>query len=130
MDDVLKSRAVDQTGGDGVSAVRYESSDPLEKRLAVFPFRVGSGLSSSRILDQFKGAELKIDPARETIHGTIASARAFSCAVDLGSRITTAYDPSSKLQSEFRIRRGSMTTKTAAPRLGRHWTSSGSSSTT
>ena len=55
MDDVLKSLTIEQTGGDGVSAVRYDSSDPLSKRLEVFPFRLGGGMQLSAILDQFKG---------------------------------------------------------------------------
>ena len=42
MDDVLKSLTVEKRGGGGVSAVRYDSSDPLAKRLEVFPFRIGS----------------------------------------------------------------------------------------
>ena len=33
MDDVLKSLTLVQEGGDGVAAVRYDSADPLEKRL-------------------------------------------------------------------------------------------------
>jgi hypothetical protein len=39
--------------------------------------------------------------------------RLISYAVDLGTRITTAFDSSSKLQQEFHFRRGVMTTKTA-----------------
>ena len=75
MDDVLKSLTVEQTGGEGVSAVRYDSSDPLEKRLEVFPFRLGAGLSLSHILDQFKGAELELTFAAEAVRGAIVSAR-------------------------------------------------------
>ncbi len=75
MDDVLKSLMVEQTGGEGVSAVRYDSSDPLEKRLEVFPFRLGAGLSLSHILDQFKGAEVELTLAREPVRGAIVSAR-------------------------------------------------------
>ncbi|MEZ5362884.1 MAG: hypothetical protein R2748_11220 [Bryobacterales bacterium] len=39
--------------------------------------------------------------------------RLISYAVDLGTRITTAFDSDSKLQQEFHFRRGVMTTKTA-----------------
>jgi len=75
MDDVLKSLTVEQTGGEGVSAVRYDSSDPLEKRLEVFPFRLRAGLSLTQILDQFKGAEVELTLAREAVRGAIVSAR-------------------------------------------------------
>ena len=74
MDDVLKSLTV-TTGGATVSAVRYESSDPLSKKLAKFPFRIGEAQPLSRILDQFKGARLLLRMAKDEIAGTIISAR-------------------------------------------------------
>lgn len=75
MDDVLKSLTVRQTGGDGVSAVRYDSSDPLSKRLQVFPFHLGSGAGLHQILDQFKGSEVELLIGSERVVGTILSAR-------------------------------------------------------
>src|SRR5690606_7407721 len=60
MDDVLKSLTIEQTGGQGVSAVRYDSSDPLSKRLEVFPFRLGQAITLAAVLDQFKGAEIEL----------------------------------------------------------------------
>jgi hypothetical protein len=75
MDDVLKSLTIEQTGGDGVSAVRYDSSDPLSKRLEVFPFRLGGGMQLSAILDQFKGAEVELQMSGGALTGAIVSAR-------------------------------------------------------
>lgn len=75
MDDVLKSLTVRQTGGDGVSAVRYDSSDPLSKRLEVFPFHLGRSISLDEILDQFKGSEVELVIGSERIVGTVLSAR-------------------------------------------------------
>ena len=75
MDDVLKSLTVEQRGGTGVSAVRYDSSDPLAKRLEVFPFRVGPKMTLADILDQFKGAQIELRLSRGRISGTIVSAR-------------------------------------------------------
>ena len=75
MDDVLKSLTVRQSGGDGVSAVRYDSSDPLSKRLQVFPFHLGSGVGLHQILDQFKGAEVELLIGSERVVGSILSAR-------------------------------------------------------
>ena len=74
MDDVLKSLTV-TTDGAAVSEVRYESSDPLSKKLAKFPFRIGEAQPLSRILDQFKGARILLRMAKDEIAGTIISAR-------------------------------------------------------
>ena len=75
MDDVLKSLTVEQRGGTGVSAVRYDSSDPLAKRLELFPFRIGPKMTLADILDQFKGAEIELRLSRGRVNGTIISAR-------------------------------------------------------
>lgn len=75
MDDVLKSLTVEQTGGQGVSAIRYDSSDPLSKRLEVFPFEIDRGDDLAHILDQFKGAEIEISLSRGALRGVIVSAR-------------------------------------------------------
>ncbi len=75
MDDVLKSLTVEQTGGQGVSAIRYDSSDPLSKRLEVFPFEIDRGDDLAHILDQFKGAEIEIALSSGAVRGMIVSAR-------------------------------------------------------
>ncbi len=75
MDDVLKSLTVQQTGGQGVSAIRYDSSDPLSKRLEVFPFEIDRGDDLAHILDQFKGAEIEIALSSGAVRGMIVSAR-------------------------------------------------------
>ncbi len=75
MNDVLKSLTVTDRNGGKVNGVRYDSSDPLEKRLADFPFQLGAGASLAAFLDQMKGAriELKLGPGDAT--GVIISAR-------------------------------------------------------
>ena len=75
MDDVLKSLTVEQRGGEGVSAIRYDSSDPLSKRLEVFPFRIGQAITLSQILDQFKGTEVELRLSSGKTRGSIVSAR-------------------------------------------------------
>ena len=75
MDDVLKSLTVEQRGGEGVSAIRYDSSDPLSKRLEVFPFRIGQAITLSQVLDQFKGAEVELRLSSGKTRGSIVSAR-------------------------------------------------------
>src|SRR5690242_16892604 len=54
MNDVLKSLTILDRGGK-VSAVRYDASQPLERRLADFPFSVGQQPSLASFLDQMKG---------------------------------------------------------------------------
>ena len=75
MDDVLKSLTIEQRGGDGVTGIRYDSSDPFAKRLEVFPFRIGEHVSLPDILDQFKGAEIELTMSSGGLTGTIVSAR-------------------------------------------------------
>jgi regulator of replication initiation timing len=75
MNDVLKSLTVEQVGGQGVSAIRYDSSDPLSKRLEVFPFQIGERATLASILDQFKGAEVELRLAAGNVQGSIVSAR-------------------------------------------------------
>ena len=74
MDDVLKSLTIDSQRG-AVASVRYDSSDPLSKKLENFPFRLGGGDPLSRILDQFKGARVRLRLAKDAIEGTIISSR-------------------------------------------------------
>lgn len=80
MDDVLKSLTILQQGGDGVSAVQYDSADPLEKRLENFSFRVGESASMATVLDQFKGARIAISADGQLVEGLIVSARTFPAA--------------------------------------------------
>ena len=75
MDDVLKSLTVEKRGGGGVSAIRYDSSDPLSKRLEVFPFRIGNKITLADILDQFKGAEVELRLSSGALRGAIVSSR-------------------------------------------------------
>ena len=74
MNDVLKSLTIDSRGG-AVTGVRYDSSDPLSKKLENFPFRVGEAQPLSRILDQFKGARIHLRFTGNEIEGTIISSR-------------------------------------------------------
>ena len=76
MNDVLKSLSVNQKGGGPVTGLRYDSSEPLQNKLAEFPFRVENGQSLSAFLDQLKGAVVNLKMlSGETESGTIVSAR-------------------------------------------------------
>src|SRR3990167_2589120 len=43
MNDVLKSLTIEEQGGGKIAGLRYDSSDPLEKKLSEYPFRLGQG---------------------------------------------------------------------------------------
>src|SRR5258708_28139495 len=42
MNDVLKSLTLEEKGGGKISGLRYDSSESLDKKLAEFPFALGS----------------------------------------------------------------------------------------
>src|SRR5437879_13912862 len=47
MDDVLKSLVIEQKNGGKISGLRYDASEPLETRLAEFPFELGEEMRAS-----------------------------------------------------------------------------------
>jgi hypothetical protein len=75
MNDVLKSLTLQESGTGRVSGLRYDSSDPLEKKLAEFPFQIAPGQPLTAILDQLKGAGVEMRTGSETIRGTLVSGR-------------------------------------------------------
>src|SRR5579862_455 len=75
MNDVLKSLTLTDRAGGKISGVRYDASEPLEKRLAAFPMTLGREPSLASFLDQMKGARLEMKLGLETIAGTIVGAR-------------------------------------------------------
>jgi hypothetical protein len=75
MNDVLKSLTVTDGNGGKVNGVRYDSSDPLEKRLADFPFQLSAGASLAAFLDQMKGARIELKLGAGDAAGIIISAR-------------------------------------------------------
>src|SRR3954451_12859195 len=50
MNDVLKSLTVEEKGGGKVVGLRYDSSEPLDKKLEQFPFGIGDHFSLSAVL--------------------------------------------------------------------------------
>jgi hypothetical protein len=74
MNDVLKSLTVNDNGGK-VTGVRYDSSIPLDQKLAEFPFRLAEGQPLSSVLDQLKGARIEMEFGPQKTAGEIVSAR-------------------------------------------------------
>ena len=75
MNDVLKSLTLQDRNGGKVTGLRYDSSQPLEQKLAEFPFKIEGHASLSSFLDQVKGARIELKFSTETVSGTIVSAR-------------------------------------------------------
>jgi hypothetical protein len=75
MNDVLKSLTVSEKGGGKISGLRYDSSEPLAKKLEEFPFAIGSQQPLSAVLDQLKGARVELKFGTETVTGAIVGAR-------------------------------------------------------
>jgi len=75
MNDVLKSLTITDRSGGKVNGVRYDSSEPLEKRLEDFPFKIGGGTGLAAFLDQMKGARIELKLGAGAVTGTILSGR-------------------------------------------------------
>jgi hypothetical protein len=75
MNDVLKSLTIEEAGGGKVTGVRYDSSEPLQKKLGEYSFNLQKSLSLALILDQFKGARIEMKYGTEAIAGAIVSGR-------------------------------------------------------
>src|ERR1700735_2896621 len=75
MNDVLKSLTVSGQNGAKITGLRYDSSEPLEQKLADFPFKIAGQASLAIFLDQMKGAKVELKYGAETISGTVVSGR-------------------------------------------------------
>lgn len=75
MDDVLKSLTIGDRNGGKVTGLRYDSSEPLNQKLADFPFKIGAQASLAAFLDQMKGAKAELKYGAETATGQIVSGR-------------------------------------------------------
>ena len=85
MNDVLKSLTVnDQTGK--VTSLRYDSSIPLDQKLADFPFAIGDGFALSALIDQLKGARIEMEFGPQKVAGQVVSARLIPADKEHGER--------------------------------------------
>src|SRR5579872_2160582 len=75
MNDVLKSLTIEDRTGSKVTGLRYDSSEPLDRKLADFPFRIDGQASLAVFMDQMKGAKVEIKYGAETVSGAIVSGR-------------------------------------------------------
>jgi len=75
MNDVLKSLTISEQGGGRISGLRYDSLDPLSRKLSEFPFQIGVAQPLSGMLDQLKGARLEMKFGAESVAGAIVTGR-------------------------------------------------------
>src|SRR6202050_3202416 len=75
MNDFLKSLTISEQNGGKVTGLRYDSSEPLDKKLAEFPFKIDGQASVALFLDQMRGAKVELKYGAETITGTVVSGR-------------------------------------------------------
>jgi hypothetical protein len=86
MDDVLKSLTVTEGNGATVAGLRYDSSVPLNQKLAGFPFQLLAGQPLTALLDQLKGAQIELTIGGKPTAGAIVSARLVPGDKDRGER--------------------------------------------
>jgi hypothetical protein len=75
MNDMLKSLTVDERGGGKITGLRYDSQDPLSRKLANFPFQIGEDQSLAAMLGRMMGARLELKLGTETVTGSIVNGR-------------------------------------------------------
>ena len=80
MNDVLKSLTLTDRSGGKVTGLRYDSSEPLERKLGDFPFQIGTGQPLSAFLDQMKGARVDLKTGTESLSGAIVSGRSIEAS--------------------------------------------------
>jgi hypothetical protein len=83
MNDVLKSLTV---SGQAVSQLRYDSNEPIDRKLADFPFTLSDKLTLAAFLDRLKGARVELKFGPETLSGVIVSGRNAPAEKDRGER--------------------------------------------
>lgn len=73
MDDVLKSLVVDAKGG--VSRIRYELSEPLQRKLAGQGIQIREEMPLVQLLDRWRGAHIELKYGGAALGGVIISGR-------------------------------------------------------
>lgn len=85
MNDVLKSLTVNVQGGGAISGLRYDSSIPVQNKLAELPFPPGERQPLSTLIDHLRGSQIELRFGAQTVVGAIVSARQ-TVAKDQGER--------------------------------------------
>src|SRR6267142_6231797 len=84
INDILKSPVLQDMGQGKVSAVTYPSQDPIGKTLASFQVNLSANPSLADLLNQLRGAKVRVNVGPETIAGTILGLEKRPKAVEKG----------------------------------------------
>jgi hypothetical protein len=71
INDILKSLLVQDTGGGTISSIVYPSIDPIGKLLRSFQVDITANPSLAELLNQLRGAKVKVTAGTENLAGTI-----------------------------------------------------------
>lgn len=71
INDIIKSMVLLDRGGGRIDSVSYGSKEPLNRRLASFGVNISGNPSVPQLLDQLRGASIKVTASGEQVAGTI-----------------------------------------------------------
>ncbi len=71
INDILKSLVLQDMGGGKVTTIVYPSQDPIEKVLGSFQVDITDNPSLAELLNQLRGAKVKLTAGTESLAGTI-----------------------------------------------------------
>jgi len=84
INDILKSLVLQDTGQGKVSTIVYPSQDPIGKTLSSFQVDISKNPPLGELLNQLRGAKVKVNIGAETISGTILGLEKRPKAVEKG----------------------------------------------
>src|SRR6185436_14994783 len=84
INDILKSLVLQDTGQGKVSTIVYPSQDPIGKTLSSFQVDISKNPPLGELLNQLRGAKVKVNIGPETISGTILGLEKRPKAVEKG----------------------------------------------
>ncbi|MFI5381176.1 MAG: DUF4139 domain-containing protein [Tepidisphaerales bacterium] len=82
INDILKSLVLQDMGGGKVTTIVYPSQDPVDKLLRSFQVDITSNPTLAELLNQLRGAKVKITAGTENLQGTILGLEKNPKAVD------------------------------------------------
>ncbi len=71
INDILKSLVLQDLDGGHVTTITYPSQDPISKQLKSFQVDIAGNPSLAELLNQLRGAKLRVEWAAEKLEGTI-----------------------------------------------------------
>ncbi len=71
INDILKSLVLQDTGGGKIGTIVYPSQDPIGKILRSFQVNITSNPSLAELLNQLRGAKVKMSAGTENLEGTV-----------------------------------------------------------